>query len=74
MLDPDLHSSRAARSVHRHQRSDADPLHLVELDLIASPVIQARRARRLVVGHLLRNLQLAAIQEVLGDAEDLVRP
>lgn len=45
-----------------------DPLHLIERDLIAAAIIQARRARRLVRGHLLRDFQLAAVFEIPGNS------
>ena len=47
--------------------SDRDPLDLVQRDLIAAPVVEPGRAGRLVVGHLLRDLQLPPFAGI-GDA------
>ena len=43
------------------------PLHLIQRHLIVAPVIQPGRARGFRVRHALRNLELAAVAQVLGD-------
>lgn len=43
------------------------PLHLIQRHLIVAPVIQPGGARRFVIRHALRNLELAAVAQVLGD-------
>jgi hypothetical protein len=48
--------------------SNHDPLDLIERDLIVAPVIEAGGARALMVGHLLRDFELAAVAQVFGDA------
>jgi hypothetical protein len=45
-----------------------DPLNLVERYLIAAPVIESSRPGRLVRGHLLGDLEPAAVLEVGSDA------
>ena len=57
-------------SVPRKKVSDLNqyPLHLIQRHLIIAPVIQPGGARRFVIGHALRNLELAAVTQVLGDA------
>jgi hypothetical protein len=55
------------------QRSDKNPLHLIQADGIVGPVIDLRHARRLVVGdrrsrNLLRMLNCTTILQVGGDA------
>ncbi len=47
--------------------SDNDPFNFVEVDLFGSTVVEPSGASRLVVGHLLRELQPPAVAEVLGD-------
>ena len=47
---------------------DDDPLDLIEADLICPPVVEPGGARRLVVGHLLGDLQFAAVLQVFRDA------
>ena len=48
--------------------SNQYPLDLIERDLIVAPVVEAGGSRALVIGHLLRDLELAAVAQVLGDA------
>ena len=48
--------------------SDDDPFDFVQVDLVGAPVVEAGGPGRLVVGHLLSDLQLAAVAKVLGDA------
>jgi len=48
--------------------SNPDSLNLVERHQIRPPVIEAGSSRRLVIGHLLRHLNLATGREVFGDA------
>ena len=47
---------------------DPDPLDLIERDLVVAPVVEAGRPGRLMSGHLLGNLQLAAIPQISRDA------
>jgi hypothetical protein len=47
---------------------DQDALDLIEGELIVAAVVEPRRAGALMVGHLLRDFQLAAVAQVLGDA------
>ena len=49
-------------------KSNPDPLNLVERDDVVAPVVKAGGAARLVVRHALRNLDIAADEQVLGDA------
>jgi hypothetical protein len=44
------------------------PLDLIERDGVIAPVVEPRSARRLVDGHLLGDLQLAAVLQVRGNA------
>jgi len=47
----------------------ADPLDLVQADLVVSPVIQLRGARRRVIGHRCGVLECAAaVLQIRGDA------
>ena len=46
---------------------DKNPLHLIQRHLIIAPVIQAGGARGFVIRHALRDLELTAVPEVLGD-------
>ena len=55
------------RWAHRAQ-TDLNALDLLEADLIVAAVIEAGGAGALVVGHLLGDLELAAVLEVFGDA------
>ena len=48
--------------------SDCNVLDLIEGNLILPAIIQFGRARRLVVGNLLRDFERAAVFEVRGDA------
>ena len=45
-----------------------NPLHLIERDLIAPPIVKPRGARGFVCGHSLCNLKLAAVSQVRGNA------
>jgi hypothetical protein len=45
-----------------------NPLDFIEGGLVAAPVIEAGRARALVIGHLLRDFEPATILEVGRDA------
>ena len=40
---------------------DQDSFDLIQVDLVGPPVVQPCGSRRLVVGHLLGNLQFAAV-------------
>jgi hypothetical protein len=60
-------STRCCRQV-RDSTSDPNPLDLIERDFVAAPVVEAGRARALVIGHLLRDLELAPVLEVSRDA------
>ena len=44
-----------------------DPLHLVEAEFLAPPVVELRRARAGVVRHLRRLLQRAAVLQIRRD-------
>ena len=56
-------------SIPLHSRkSDCNPLHLIERDLVAGTVIELGRAWPLVRGHRLGVLQRAAGFEIGGDA------
>ena len=44
-------------------QSNHDPLNLVQRDLIVAPVVEARGACGFMVGHLLGDLDLAAIAQ-----------
>ena len=57
------HGSAAAAE----NSSDHDPLDLIERHLILAPVVEPGRPSALVVGHLLRDLELAAVPRVLGN-------
>jgi hypothetical protein len=46
--------------------SDRDPFDLVQFHLIAAPIVESRGSRRLVVGHLLGNLRLAAVAQLMS--------
>ncbi len=48
--------------------SDCDPLDLIKVDLDDSTVVEAGGPRRLVAGHLLCDLELSTVAQVLGDA------
>jgi len=50
------------------RRLDQYPFHFVETDLIIPPIVQAGRPSGFLIGHLLGDLELAAISKVLGDA------
>jgi hypothetical protein len=43
------------------------PLYLIQRHLIVAPVIQPRGARRFMIRHALRDLELATVAQVLGD-------
>src|SRR5439155_15293666 len=45
-----------------------NPLHLVQIHVVVSPVEEARRAGRLMRRYLLRNLQFPAVLKVRGNA------
>jgi hypothetical protein len=64
-----LHSSgRMLRMILAfYNASESNPLDLIEFDLIVAPVIESGGSGRLVAGHLLRDLQLAAVLQVGGD-------
>src|SRR5262249_43339067 len=47
--------------------SNQNSLHLIERDLIAAAIVKPGRARRLVRGHLLRDLQLSAALQIRRD-------
>ena len=47
---------------------NCDPLDFIERDLILPPVVELGRPRRLVVGEVLRQFELAAVLQVRGDA------
>jgi hypothetical protein len=47
--------------------SNQYPLHLIQTHLIIAPIIEPRRPRRLMIGHLLRDLELVPIAQVLSD-------
>src|SRR5271167_545228 len=49
-------------------RSNQNPLDLIEADLVVASVVEAGGAGAFVVGHLLRDFQLAAVPKVLGNA------
>ncbi|NEX19489.1 hypothetical protein G3480_04025 [Thiorhodococcus mannitoliphagus] len=38
-----------------------DPLHLIQIDLFVAPIVEASGPRALMVGHLLRGLELADV-------------
>lgn len=44
------------------------PLDFIEADLVVAAVVQAGGPRALVVGHLLRHFELAAVAQVFRDA------
>jgi hypothetical protein len=44
---------RKPQHMDQRQRSDKNPLYLIQTDSIVGPVIQLRRARRFVSGNLL---------------------
>jgi hypothetical protein len=50
------------------RNSERNPLHLIEGDLIVAPVIERCCPRGFMAGHLLGDLELAAILKVGGDA------
>ena len=50
-----------------YNASERNPLHLIEGDLIVAPIIEPGGPRRLMAGHLLGDLQLAAVLQVGGD-------
>ena len=47
---------------------DGDAFYLIQGNLILAAIIQFGRARRLVIGNLLRDFERAAVFEVRGDA------
>ena len=49
-------------------RSENDPLDLIERDLIVAPIVELGRARALVRRHLLRVFQQPAVEQIDGDA------
>jgi hypothetical protein len=51
----------------RPTRLNQYPLHLIQRHLIVAPVIQPGGARRFMIGHALRDFELAAVAQVLGD-------
>ena len=48
--------------------SNHNPLDLIKGNLIGPAVVKPRRSRAFMVGHLLRDLELAAVAQVFGDA------
>jgi hypothetical protein len=56
------------RAVPRRVDSDQDAFDLIEAHLIIPPIIEPIGPDRLVIGHLLCDLELAAIPQVLGYA------
>ena len=48
--------------------SEGNPLHFIERHLITASVIEPGSSGGFMAGHLLRNLQLAAVLEIGGDA------
>ena len=54
-------------SAHNREPSDHDPLDLIETDLIASPIVELRRARRGMVSHCSGFLQCSAVLEISCD-------
>ena len=58
---------RKTRQRDSHSTSNQDALDLVERDLIVAAVVEAGCTGRLVIGHLLRHFELAAVPQVLRD-------
>jgi hypothetical protein len=52
----------------QRQRPDKNPLHPIQADGIAGAIIQLGRARRLVVGNLLRVLNCTTVLNIVGVA------
>jgi len=48
--------------------SNRNPLHFIERNLILASVVELCRPRRLMVGDVLRDFELAAVLQVRGDA------
>ena len=51
---------RPGRAGHR-RNSDQYALHFIEADLVVAPVVDAGGPGALMVGHLLRHFELAAV-------------
>jgi len=61
-------SGHLASITPRLVRLIRDPLHLIESHVVIPRIVQSRRPRRFVPGHLLRDFELAAILQVRRDA------
>ena len=48
--------------------SNVNPLDLIQRNLILHPVVELRRARRLVAGDPRSDLEVATIPQILGDS------
>ncbi len=51
-----------------HAASDQNPFDFIETDLVVAPVVEAGGAGALVVRHLLRHFELAAVAQIFRDA------
>jgi hypothetical protein len=47
---------------------DQDSLYLIQTDVVVSPIIESGRSGRFMRRHLLCQLELAAVLQVLGNA------
>ena len=54
--------------IRKHLSSERNSFHFIERNLITSAVVEPGGARRFMAGHVLGDLQLAAILEIGGDS------
>ena len=66
-----LQAKRAAKWKRPgHTASNQYPLDFIERDLVIAAVVEACGPGALVVGHLLRDFELAAVAQVIRDVRD----
>ncbi len=58
------HRSRSVRMTRRYLPLNHNPLPLIQRDLISTSIIEARRARTFMVGHLLGDFELPTIPQI----------